>query len=102
MRHGRTFPGQVIIKRTNRIYFLLPTFGETIIGTDTVKKSTTRILLDGAIGTDTVTRVIAHLLTLLEGMIGTDRIAILLNGSDVIWTHVTKSAAAVWTKITRN
>lgn len=95
----------------------IKTFTEGIIGTDSVIRSIVKVLTEGAIGTDSVLRMGVKVLSegmigtdrvlrsavkvLTEGIIGTDTIRKLINGSDVIWTHISKAAAAVYTKVTK-
>ncbi len=96
------------------------TLTEAITVSDTITRSITRVLTEAVTNTDVLNRSITRLfteaitlstvfaggrgfvLTLTESISVTDSLRVLLNGTDVIWTKITKSAAAVWTKITRS
>lgn len=101
MRHGRGFPSKVIIKQTNRIYFLNLLFQETMIGIDTVNKSIARLLTEGMIGVDTIAKVKVAIITLTEALIGVDSLRLLINGSATVWTKFTRNVST-WTPFTRD
>lgn len=73
---------------------------EVITLVDTIPRAITRVLTDVMTLVDTITSALVRLVTLTETISLTDNF--LVNGTNVIWGHITKSAAAVWTKITKN
>lgn len=94
------------------------TLTEALVLVDTVERALIRTLTDAATLVDTIPRSIERALTdvmtlvdvltgisirareLTESLSLTDNF--LVNGTNVIWGKITKSAAAVWTKINRN
>ncbi len=96
------------------------TLTEAITVSDTITRNITRVLTEAVTNTDVLNRAITRafteaitlsdvfaggrsfFLTLTESISVTDTLRVLLNGTDVIWKKITKSAAAVWTKIIRS
>lgn len=86
----------------SRAWTHLSTYTESITPTDTITRLIGRVLSETQTATDVFARAWTASITLVESITATDIKRILINGSNVVWTHITKSAAAAWTHISRN
>lgn len=81
---------------------LIRVCSEAITTTSTFLFSSARTFTQSITMSDTLSKVFTHGVVLIESITNTLTSSFKRNGTNVIWTHIDKSAATMWTKATKS
>lgn len=113
-------PYGILLSVTREANFETTVLTEAVTVTDRIVRATTKVLSDSATATgtalkgagkvilntvtstDTFSRVFVAARTLVESVNVLDTIRKTLNGYSTIWSHMSKSVAGTWTKVTKS
>lgn len=100
---GRTLSESVVLADAVALIRAIPAvLDESLVFADTFMRAIGKKLAELLPLADTFSRIWTATRTLTEPMVLNDTVKFLINGSDVIWSHVEKSLAATWTHVTES